>query len=185
MSSPAIAPAAAGAGAVASTTASLSSIMSLRDAALTDYVIEHLPRDTYTSVTVSSRDRYTFNGMTAPKPIRVINLQVNTAVVVSAFFRAIFAGFGLVEGDAFEGRLNTTELERELLNSLCDVPTISTEIQKAYERCTNVILYIAQDGSSLEMEIKRNDVVEGAYKIAQVLKSATPHILYAIAHFKK
>jgi hypothetical protein len=156
--------------------AGLQQLMQLSDSALSERVIQALPPETYNCVQVQSVE-YNFGGLST-QPTRVIDMRVSTAASVAAFVHACFTGFGLIKYPGYDQTVDPDKLKNQLIAHICNVGAKDKEeIELAYAQCTNVALYIANDGKAIEIQLRRNKAVKGAYEVTLVVRQLIPLIV--------
>ena len=156
-------------------------VITMNDIDLAEHVRKKMPMGTYTSIGAKTL-QYAFASAasTLPRSLdsRVIILDVTKKEKCSAFFAAFFSGLGFFEGTNYEGNLDDDQLKKELLSRICDVPGNVGEIEKAYARCTQVLLYIAKDLTASAIDaayapaLKVVKVGELALRIAPIVLAA-------------
>ncbi|MBP7075169.1 MAG: hypothetical protein KBA81_07290 [Rhabdochlamydiaceae bacterium] len=156
----------------------LMALLEMRDSALAGVVAERLPVGTYSVVNVRTLS-YNFSGMIVEgTETRLISLTVTKTATCASFFKAMLAGFGFLDESRF-GSIDTPKLEKELLQHICNARQESDAIEMAYEQCTDIDLYISQDAKSIEMKIRKSNLIIATFKGAKVVSHFAP-IVFAL-----
>lgn len=136
----------------------------------------------YSSINVNARS-YRFLGV--EKPAKCISLGITRGQTVSTFFYALFAGLGFFEDRFYSGALDRVGLEEQLLKNICGDRAGVDLIEKAYKRCTAIDLWIAVDGSCVEVNLRESTVIMASHTGGKVVKGVLGYISVAFKIFDK
>lgn len=156
----------------------LQELMTMTDSKLELTVAQRLPKNVYTCITARTVD-YSFGGLVPNCSTRLISLSLNKKDVACSVFMAIVGGLGLACTERFKD-IDQSQLQEELLQSICGKNTTKEEIEKAYAQSTHIDLYIAQDLSKIEMTLRKSNAIVVVYQVAQITKIVAP-IIFSIA----
>lgn len=155
-------------------------LLRLPDGKLSARVKDRLPKGTFTAISVYTIE-HCFDLEIEGEPIttRLIKLDVEKSDYFVNFFRSLFAGIGLIKDSAYENALNATEAQNQLVEHVFGTPKKCDEIEKAYLNCKKMFLYIAQDGSRVDLTIQDSQMTRTTFRIGQLIREVSVPVIEA------